>query len=35
MLGTFVIGFLCLVIVAVSAIMISYCIKIVRRILER
>lgn len=35
MLGTFVIGFLCLLILALSAIVVSLVIKLLRRILER
>lgn len=35
MLSTFIIGFLCLVILSLAAILISVVVKVVRRILER
>lgn len=35
MLSTFIIGFLCLVILSLAAILVSVVVKIVRRILER
>lgn len=35
MLSTFIIGFLCLVILSLAAILVSVVVKVVRRILER
>lgn len=35
MLGTFVIGFLCVLILSLAAIVVSLVIKLLRRILER
>lgn len=35
MLAKFIVGFLCLVILSLSAVLVSFVIKIVRRILDR